>query len=172
MQIFLIRHTRPLLAAGVCYGQLDVDCENPQSTVHRLRPRLPSDAPIYCSPLQRARVLADALGAACGIVPRIDARLSEISFGSWEGKTWDEIGRDALDAWAADMLHFVPPGGESVTQLRARVLEFAATLALPRAVIVSHAGVMKTLCGHWRCLPSEDWVRLEFPFGSLVELTV
>lgn len=172
MQVFLIRHTRPLLAADVCYGQLDMDCEDPQPVAARLCRQIPPGTPIFSSPLKRARALADALGAACSIAPRIDARLSEVSFGEWEGKTWEEIGRAALDAWAADVLHFTPPGGESVAQMRARVIEFAKTLTLPRAVIVSHAGVMKTLCGHWQGLPDETWARLEFPFGALFELTV
>ena len=176
MQVFLIRHTRPRLAAGVCYGQLDIDCEDPRPVARRLRPRIPFDTPIFCSPLKRARVLAEALANApdqpCGVVPRIDARLSEISFGEWEGRTWADIGRVALDAWAADVLHFTPPGGESVAQLRARVIGFAKTLALPRVAIVSHAGVMKTLYGHWQGLPDEDWARLDFPFGSLCELRV
>ena len=172
MQVFLIRHTRPQLAAGICYGQLDVACEDPLPVARQLRAQIPCDTPIFCSPLKRARVLAEALGKPYGMTPCIDARLSEISFGAWEGKPWEDIDRAALDMWAADVLHFVPPGGESVAQLRARVIAFAETLRLPRLAIVAHAGVMKTLCGYWQKLPSEDWTQLEFSFGGLVELTV
>ena len=33
MPLFLIRHPRPLIESGVCYGRLDVEADNPQYTV-------------------------------------------------------------------------------------------------------------------------------------------
>ncbi len=167
MQIFLIRHPRPRLVNGICYGRLDVDCEDPLPVAKRLRPCIPAGTPIFSSPLQRARRLAEALAEPSGGAPRIETRLREIDFGDWEGKRWDEIDRRALDAWAADVLHFIPPGGESVAQLRTRIVEFAASLDLPRAAIVSHAGVMRALVGYWRAIPVAQWTQIEFPFGGL-----
>lgn len=175
MQVFLIRHPSPRLAAGICYGQLDVDCENPQPIAVRLHQRIPPETPIFSSPLKRARLLAEVLARLSGAALNVDARLSEIDFGDWEGKAWEEIDRAALDAWASDVLNFTPPGGESVARLRDRAIEFAdalATLALPRVAIVSHAGVMRSLVGYWQHLPNEAWTRLEFPFGGLSEITV
>jgi adenosylcobinamide-GDP ribazoletransferase len=82
VQLFLIRHPRPLLAAGICYGQLDVEAEDPQPIAERLRPLLPADTPVIASPLQRARGLAEALHPQA----RCDRRLLEIDFGAWEGQ--------------------------------------------------------------------------------------
>ena len=171
MQVFLIRHPRPLIEAGHCYGRLDVDCEDPQPIARGLRPQIPADTPVIASPLRRARRLAEAL------TPQVqtDARLSEIDFGEWEGKAWDEIDRASLDRWAADVLHFVPPGGESVAQLQARVIDFAEDLRRsgpPRVALVAHAGVLRALVGHWQQLPDAEWTQRQFAFASLTSLEI
>ena len=171
MQVFLIRHPRPVIEAGRCYGRLDVDCEDPQPVAHTLRVQIPTGTPVIASPLRRARRLAEAMTSQV----QIDGRLSEIDFGDWEGKTWDEIDRAALDRWAADVLHFVPPGGESVAQLQARVIDFALDLRAlntGRVAIVAHAGVMRALIGHWRVLPAAEWTQLQFGYGSMTPLEI
>lgn len=172
MQVFLIRHPRPLIAAGVCYGRLDVDAEDPEGAARRLRPLLPDELPVFSSPLRRARRLAEALHPA----PVVEAGLAEIDFGAWEGQPWAEINRSLLDAWAADVLNFVPPGGESAATLQARAVQcFAAcAAALPggSVALVTHGGVMRALLGHWLRLPVAEWSGLRFEFASvtLVEL--
>lgn len=171
MQVFLIRHPRPLIGAGYCYGRLDVDCEDPQPIAERLRASIPPDTPVITSPLRRARRLSEALAPEA----RIDERLSEIHFGEWEGQPWDGIDRALLDRWASDVLHFVPPGGESVAQLQTRVIDFATDLCaldIPRVAIVSHAGVMRALIGHLQRLPETEWTQLQFAFGSMTALEV
>ena len=75
--------------------------DSPQPVAARLKPFLPEGTTVFSSPLLRARQLAEALDPEA----RIDERLSEIDFGEWEGQPWDAIERDALDAWAADILH-------------------------------------------------------------------
>ena len=168
MQVFLIRHPRPLIEPGICYGQFDVDCEDPLPIAERLRRQLPESVTIISSPLRRARRLAEALDPQA----RIDARLSEINFGDWEGRAWDSIERDALDAWAADMLKFIPPGGESPGQLQQRCIDFVSTLDLPSVVLVSHAGVIRSLLGYWRGLTIKEWTQIPCDFGSLTTIDV
>lgn len=168
MQVFLIRHPRPLLAAGICYGQLDVDCEDPLPVAERLRPLLPADTRIIASPLRRTRRLAEALHAQ----PAFDARLMEIDFGDWEGKAWAGIERNQLDAWAADVLHFVPPGGESVAMLQARAIACVDELEDERVALVTHGGVIRALIGHWAKLPVEEWSQLRLEFGSLTRVDI
>ena len=168
MQVFLIRHPQPVIEAGICYGRLDVDCDNPHATADRLKRQLPAGIPIFSSPLQRALKLARALSPTV----RVDHRLSEIDFGAWEGRRWDAIARSEIDAWAEDILGFAPPGGESGATLQARVLDFAASLDYASVAIVTHAGVMRALLGHWRQLPVAEWTTLHFGFGELVRLTL
>lgn len=169
MQVFLIRHPRPVIDAGICYGRLDVEAHAPHSVADQIKPLLPTNVPVYSSPLRRARQLAEALHPS----PVIDARLSEIDFGDWEGRAWNDIERDALDAWAADVIGFTPPGGESVASLQRRAIDFATSLApQPAVALVAHAGVLRALVGHWRQLPVAEWTQLQFDFGSLTTLHI
>lgn len=163
MRIFLIRHPRPLIAGGVCYGRLDVDCEDPEPVAAALA--LPPGTPVVCSPLRRARRLAEALDP----MATVDARLAEIDFGDWEGQPWSDLPREAIDAWAADVLHYAPPGGESVAALYARAVDLARSLDQRRhdIALVSHAGVMRALVGYWQDLPDDEWTRLSFEFGRM-----
>ena len=100
MPLFLIRHPRPLIESGVCYGQLDVEAEDPARLADQLAARLPARIPIISSPLRRARVLAEALGKRLDAPVHDDPRLREIDFGNWEGQRWEAIDRALLDAWA------------------------------------------------------------------------
>ena len=165
MQVFLIRHPPPLIDPGVCYGRLDVDCHNPEPFADKLRPHLPASLAVYASPLRRALRLARALFPLASV--RVDPRLAEIDFGAWEGRRWDDIDRQEIDAWAADLSGFTPPGGESVAALQARALSFAATLQ-DDAILVTHAGVMRALACHWRQLSLRESAQLKFSFGELV----
>ena len=169
MQIFLIRHPKPVIEAGICYGQLDVDAHAPLAVAEQIKPLLPANVPVFSSPLRRARQLAEALHPS----PLIDARLAEIDFGDWEGRAWDDIERDTLDAWAADVTGFTPPGGESVASLQQRVIDFANSLApQPAVALVAHAGVLRALVGHWQQLSVAEWTQLQFDFGSLTTIYI
>ena len=81
MILHLIRHPRPLVAAGICYGRLDIPAENAAAEAARLRRELPLELPVWSSPLLRCRALAAELHP----LPRIDDRLAEMDFGAWEG---------------------------------------------------------------------------------------
>lgn len=169
MQIFLIRHPRPQVAAGICYGQLDLPAIDVAQTAAALRGQLPGNLPVISSPLQRCRRLAEALHPA----PRIEAGLMEMHFGEWEGRHWDEIGTEALDAWAANLLHHTPPGGESAAMLQTRsvaILNALAAEGIAACVVVTHAGVMRTTVGHARGLPATEWSQLKFDYGECVSL--
>jgi len=163
--LFLIRHPQPAVAPGICYGSTDLAlADDPAPHAAALQALLPADAPVFSSPLTRCRLLATLLHPA----PVFDARIREIDFGNWEMQAWDTLDRSLLDAWAADPFHFVPPGGEAVAELRARVVDFLAGLP-EEAVLVAHAGVIKVCAAE---LAGEgDWFGLRFDYGavSLIE---
>ncbi|MFA7292517.1 MAG: histidine phosphatase family protein [Rhodocyclaceae bacterium] len=170
MQVFLIRHPRPQVEAGVCYGQLDLPAVEVAQTALALRARLPPDLPVISSPLQRCRALAEALHPA----PRLVPGLMEMHFGEWEGKRWDDISIAALDAWAADLLHYAPPGGESAGMLQARSVASLNALAaegLAACIVVTHAGVMRAAAGHAQQLPVTAWSQLKFAYGECLVLS-
>jgi alpha-ribazole phosphatase len=82
------------------------------------------------------------------------------------------IPRHELDAWAADVVGYAPPGGESPLSLQQRALDFVAELNVPEAIIVTHAGVIRTLLAHWQGLPPARWTRKDFAYGSCTRVRV
>jgi len=102
------------------------------------------------SPLSRARETMEIARATLGLDPqayRIDARLTEISFGEWEGFTLAELGRASPDAVAArerDKWGYAPPGAESYAAMSTRVLDWYDSL-LQNTVAVGHGGTLRGL---------------------------
>lgn len=162
MRLHLIRHAKPRIASGICYGQLDVESENPQEEASILQAQLTPDLPVWSSPLRRCHDLAKLLHPA----PTIDVRLAEMNFGLWEGLSWNDVPRAELDAWAADVAAYAPPGGESALSVQQRALDFVRSLPVDEAVLVTHAGVIRTLVAYVMGLPPEEWCALEFQYGS------
>ena len=101
-----------------------------------------------CSPLQRARRTAELLQPASAVT--IERRLSEMSFGTWEGRTLAELrasgGQQFLDAEQRG-LDFLPPGGESPRMVMARLVQWTAELAQTGqpVVAVAHKAVLRAL---------------------------
>jgi len=156
MRLYLVRHLAPLTAPGVCYGRadLEVDSSVTAAALPGLRASLPANAPLISSPLRRCASLARSLGDDV----RFDARLAELDFGSWEMQSWDSIPRAEVDAWAADVAHFRPGGGESVADMARRICAFHDDLMgenLPQAIVVCHAGAIRLLAARQRGLAPE-----------------
>ena len=172
MRVFLIRHPRPAVATGTCYGASDLDLAGDAfDCATRLRALLPAHVPLYSSPLRRCRRLAEALHDA----PNYDARLREMDFGAWELRSWDEIPRAEIDAWAAAPMTYVPPGGESVSALAERVVAFLDEHCRPNGedlAVVTHAGVMRVFAAQLLNLPEQTSLGLRFDFGELRVLEV
>ncbi|MFN3171989.1 MAG: histidine phosphatase family protein [Hyphomicrobiales bacterium] len=94
-----------------------------------------------------------------------DDRLREITFGQWEGKTFDDL--QALDPQAvtereADKWGFVPPDGESYQMLSQRMKPWLESLDRP-TVAVSHGGVSRAVRGLLFDLESDEIPRLDVP---------
>jgi alpha-ribazole phosphatase len=165
VQLYLIRHPKPAIEAGICYGRSDLGlAEDAVERAEALRALLPNDAPLYSSPLRRCLELAQALHPS----PVVDARLLEMHFGAWEMRRWDGIPRAELDAWAADPIGFAPPGGESAAGMRTRVASLLAELP-EVAVVVAHGGVLRACAAE--LAGSANWHALHFDYGaaSLIE---
>lgn len=146
MALTLLRHTRPDVAPGTCYGVTDLGLAPSFDTEARaILNVLPNVDRIVTSPLTRCRRLAEHIAEAVSCPLSVDDRLREIDFGRWEGLAWHQVPRSELDIWAADFLHARPHGGESVAMLRTRA--HAALGELRRldghSLIVTHAGVIK-----------------------------
>jgi len=141
--MILLRHPRPRVAPGTCYGRLDLP-EGPTAAaeIAAALKAVPPVAAVLASPAMRCRRLAERLAARDDAGLAFDPRLLELDFGAWEGRLWDAVDRTESDPWAADPWRVAPPGGETFAALHARV---AACLAeAPRGTaIVAHAGPIR-----------------------------
>ncbi|MEM1343607.1 MAG: histidine phosphatase family protein [Pseudomonadota bacterium] len=141
--MIFLRHPRPLVASGLCYGRLDVE-EGPRAGVEiaTALARTPPVAHVLASPARRCRRLAERLAARDGAPLTVEPRLWELDFGAWEGRLWTEIDRRQSDPWAEDPWTQAPPGGERFADLYARTAAVLAEAA-PGTALVTHAGVIR-----------------------------
>ena len=110
---------------------------------------------IVCGPLKRTRRAADIVAALTGFsgAPEIDDRLKEIDYGSWGGKSNDEIvaefGQDALDTW--DKHHRRPEGADwSPDEATLKDNALAAmrdAAAVPLTLVITSNGVLRYMHG-------------------------
>lgn len=170
MHMILVRHTRPSVAAGVCYGITDLDVATTfDDEAAAIVTTLPATDRLVSSPLRRCRRLAERIGTARDTVPVFDERLRELDFGTWEGVPWDAIPRAELDAWAADFFHARPHGGESVHMLRERVETAIADYRRSGKshMMITHAGVIKAALA--RSGHPDGW-KATVEFGATVRI--
>lgn len=179
MRLYLIRHTKPDIASGICYGQSDVpikECDIAElASVYQSR--WPDGIAVYTSPLSRCLQLAQQLDPH----PVVDARLMELNFGAWEMQAWEQIPREQIDAWAVDTVHYAPGGSENLLQMTTRVMAFISDLqksAIAHAVIICHGGVIKILSAWQQGNTSVDLAQrvatlhANFEFGSCTEIEI
>ncbi len=147
-RLFLIRHAEPAVA-GVILGAADV----PLSVRGHWQARamaagfegLSRVQAVYASPLRRSLQTAAYLLEPWHPLAVLDD-LREISYGPWDGLTWEEIAArdpELAQRKVEDWLGVDVPGGERWSEFQARVAAaLARILAGPLpAAVVSHQGV-------------------------------
>jgi alpha-ribazole phosphatase len=132
---------------------------------------------IVSSPLARCRAFAETLAARHGLPLHVDARLKEVGFGVWEGKSAAEIEQDApgtLARFKADPIHARPAGAEPLAAFHARVAaaldDLLAQHAGQHVLLVGHAGVMRMALAWALHIPLEHAYRIEVASASLTRL--
>jgi len=175
--IWLIRHPEPEVAAGCCYGSLDLELsENGFRQAEALAEAISREpiATVYTSPLRRCRDAAQLLASrrACSCVP-LDA-LREINHGEWEGRLYDEIAAgdpERYRQWMERPLEVCFPGGECFADVRDRVLEAAAMLRARHRgqaiALVSHAGPTRTILADALGIEPRNLFRIRLSYGGV-----
>lgn len=150
MSIYLVRHTAPLVAKGICYGHADIDVtETFADEAAIIKSVVPSTVQgVYSSPLIRCRKLAEHLYPEMRISWEPDLR--ELHCGEWEMQHWDAIPKEVIDPWMNDFVNVCIPGGESYVQLYERVVRcFNRIAASARpAILVAHGGVIRSILAY------------------------
>jgi broad specificity phosphatase PhoE len=135
-------------------------------------------AAVFSSDLARAVETARPLAEATRTPLRLDPRLREIDQGEWEGMLFEEIRSRFQQAWERRQqlpLEVSAPGGETVGQLQARVLEALGDIlaAYPdqAVAVVSHGLALAIIRVHleggpiqsvWEAIPpNAEAVRIE-----------
>lgn len=105
---------------------------------------------LISSPLQRTRQTAEAIAATTGLSPIFDKAWYELSFGTWDGKSIEEVKAEEPDAYQAwlNSSSYRAGGGESYDDAAIRIDEALERLVAEypgkRVVVVTHNGVIKS----------------------------
>ncbi|MFN2308394.1 MAG: histidine phosphatase family protein [Gammaproteobacteria bacterium] len=177
MHIDLLRHGEP--EGGKRYrGQ----CDDPLSATgwRQMWQAVGTQVPwqrIVSSPLARCQAFAAALAERHGLPLTLDARLMEIGFGRWEGRTADELRAEdpqQLTRFYHDPLNAQPAGAEPLAAFQARVgAGFEALLradAPAPVLVVTHAGVMRALIAQLLGAPPEALYRIAVPYAARLRI--
>ncbi|GIL25760.1 bifunctional RNase H/acid phosphatase [Actinocatenispora comari] len=156
-RLILVRHAataqtrRGAFCGAECDPELDeIGRRQAAALADRLAVLAP-DAVLVTSPQARARQTAEAIAHRLDTVPRVERRLVEVSYGAWDGLTFDQVavGWPAeLDAWLA-ATSVAPPGGESMDSAGARYAEALNEVRRHQhertIVLVGHGSMVKLM---------------------------
>src|SRR5574337_150517 len=140
-RVYLMRHGEVQNGGEKRYnGHIDIDITNTGvEQMRRLADRL-ADAGIsavYSSDLIRSAKGAEIISRRIGLPFTRMRELRERSVGAWEGLTAAEIEQrypEEYRFWRTDLLSYRPPGGESVHDVRDRIIP------VYRGLVANHAG--------------------------------
>ena len=131
---------------------------------------------IVTSPLLRTVQTAQQVAAVTGAAVVTDDGFRETDFGAWDGLTFTEVRErwpDEVAAWLADP-EVAPPGGESFTDVSARVTaalnRVLAAHAGQTVLIVSHVTPIKTLVTAALLAPPAALYRMHLDIAALSEI--
>ncbi|MFI3295921.1 MAG: alpha-ribazole phosphatase family protein [Rikenellaceae bacterium] len=180
--IYLLRHTKPDIESGICYGNTDLglDPESSKSDTAKAIKSLEVKhfKTIYSSPLKRCTQLAKEVvnqTQQCDTVT-VDPRLKELNFGDWEMMRWDDIflsteGKE----WFDNYIEHPTPNGESFAELIGRAKSFLDEMMTETEddiLIVTHSGFIRgALVAMNIATPSEAFDK-KIEYGELVKLEI
>ena len=155
-KVIFIRHGQTEWnVSGRYQGQSDVHltAEGRQQAV-KLAENFPVEelAAVYASDLNRAMVTAETIAAKFNLPVQPEAAFRELSFGQWEGLTYQQIVAQWEEAMANFMQHpdiLEIPGGESFPAVQKRALARLTELVEQHdgqtIAIVAHGAVLRTI---------------------------
>lgn len=133
---------------------------------------------IYSSNLLRCVQTAELIAKEHSLKVNQEERLREISFGEWEGMSYNEIqaqSPDLLEKWMGDPAHVSPPNGETLIQLAVRVKsvvdEMKGQHAEQTVLVVTHGGVIRALLCLSLGIDLNRHSQFESATGSVSELS-
>lgn len=169
MTIYLVRHTTPNIDKGICYGQADIDVTASFKEESKLILEKLENQPIentISSPLQRCTKLAHVIDTNFTTAEQ----LKELDFGDWELKKWDDIPKLQLDPWMENYVNTAVTNGESYVNLYTRVISFYNNLQRNNSVLVTHAGVIRSILAYTTNTHLKNSFDFKIPYGAVVKI--
>lgn len=176
--VHLVRHTAVAASwRGLCYGRSDVPLS--RAGVMAARDCARDFAAtgvdlVVSSPLRRARVLGARIAKLKSVPLVIEPRIAERDFGSWEGRTWDDIWRETGNAMDG-MIHapgtYRPGGGETTFEMARRAHGWLDSLgSMTRVIAVCHGGPIAAIRGQLSDTPVSRWPELVPAYGAAITI--
>jgi alpha-ribazole phosphatase len=129
---------------------------------------------IISSPLRRCAEFAHALARQRSIPLTIDARLAEMHFGAWEGRSAAELmsaDPEALARFWNEPATHTPPGAEPLARFAERVLTAWHGIVRDhsgrRILLLTHGGVIRVILCHVLRRPVERLLELDVRYAAL-----
>ncbi|MEO5376944.1 MAG: histidine phosphatase family protein [Magnetococcus sp. DMHC-6] len=134
---------------------------------------------VVTSPMRRCAEFAQTVAKQLAIPLEIDPRFREMSFGTWEGYTGQELLRTdqerIMQFWQNPWL-FPPPGGEHLQDLRMRVeqgwQELEQRFWGGHLLLVAHGGVIRMILALVLKIPLEHLSRITVPYAALSRIRI
>ncbi|MDH5183522.1 MAG: alpha-ribazole phosphatase [Gammaproteobacteria bacterium] len=177
--IDLIRHGEPV--GGRRYrGQIDDPLSDKgwQQMRNAVADHHPWDQ-IISSSLSRCSEFAEEVAQRHDLPLQLDERLMEIGFGSWEGRTAEELmenDAETLKNFWSDPVNYRPEGAEALTDFRDRIIagwnDVLTQHAGKHLLIVGHAGMMRMIIRHVLDMPLERMFRLSVPNAGITRIRI
>ncbi len=152
-QIDVIRHGEP--EGGRRYRGSSIDDPLSEKGWQQMWDAVPEQAEwehIISSPLARCVKFSEALADSLKINFSIEDNLKEIGFGSWEGRTSEDIQQnesEALEKFLLDPVNNRPQGAEPLNDFADRVWPVYESIAQQykgqHVLVVAHAGVIRAI---------------------------
>lgn len=179
--ILLIRHATHGHVGRILTGRMEgVELSSEgQQEASRLGEALRSEglAAVFSSPSLRARQTAEAVASPHGLtVEQIDA-VAEVNFGTWTGRSFDELDTDPeWQNWNDSRGSARVPGGENMAEVQHRAWSWLETMAqrFDEAVIavVSHCDVIRAVVARVLGLPLDNLLRFDVDTASISRIVV
>ena len=133
---------------------------------------------LIASPLMRTTQTAQAIADTTGLEINFDEVWYELSFGDWDGLSFEEVKEkfpDEYQAWL-NSSSYAPAGGESYDQAGIRVEEalekVAAEYPGQRVVVVTHNGVIKLAAQIATGAPTEAVFHIDAAPCSITSISI
>ncbi|MBK7317747.1 alpha-ribazole phosphatase [Candidatus Villigracilis affinis] len=183
MKLFLTRHGQTdWNIAGRYQGQSDTPLnETGLRQAEQIAKRLSSETihAIYSSDLSRAANTAQSIADFHSLEIKKDSRWRELSFGDWEGLTYQEMSAhspELFEAWMKDPLTISTPNGETLAQLAERVKaafdEIKEEHADQTVLVVAHSGSLQSLLAVTLGVDLNRYWQFRISQASLSEMNV